>query len=213
MRMLLVIVLTTLFGLPAQAADQVKVRFGEHPGFDRLVFDWPAPVGVVLQDSADQVRLNFDRAGDINLDRLRRDLPPGVRGVTTEAGPQGTSVVIAIAPGSKLRLLKNGTAAVLDILRPETPLNAPPARPDGRLGKPVPPSEIETAKANPNSADTAQEARAIRGRAGKGAVATAAGFRQRRGRGSTGFAGAGRCYTGNREGPDTRTRSRDRTAS
>lgn len=160
MRMLLVIVLTTLFGLPAQAADQVKVRFGEHPGFYRLVFDWPIPVGVVLQDSADQVRLNFDRAGDINLDRLRRDLPPGVRGVTTEAGPQGTSVVIAIAPGSKLRLLKNGTAAVLDILRPETPLNAPPARPDGRLGKPVPPSEIETAKAKPNSADTAQEARA-----------------------------------------------------
>lgn len=159
MRLLLLIVLTVLFGLPAQAADQVKVRFGEHPGFDRLVFDWPAPVGVELQDGADRVRLNFDRAGDMNLSRLRSDPPPGVRGVITESGPKGTSVVISIAPGAKLRLLKNGNAAVLDILRPETPLNAPPVRPDGTLGKPVPPSEIESTTAKTNTTDTPQEAK------------------------------------------------------
>jgi tetratricopeptide (TPR) repeat protein len=159
MRLLLVIVLTVLFGQPALAADQVKVRFGEHPGFDRLVFDWPAAVGVEMQDSADQVRLNFDRAGDMNLSRLRRDPPPGVRGVITESGLRGTSVVISVAPGSKLRLLKNGNAAILDILRPETPLNAPPARPDGSLGKPVPPSEIESTTAKTNAPGAAQAAK------------------------------------------------------
>ena len=148
----LVIVLAVLLGAQTAAgAERVSVRVGEHPGFDRLVFDWARPVGVELEQAADEARLLFDRAAELDLKRLRRDPPPGVRGVTTEAGPQGLRVVIALAPGSKLRLLESGAATVLDILRPDTPLTAPPARPGGKLGAPVPLADIKTPEAAPQT--------------------------------------------------------------
>jgi len=133
----------------AVAADRVKVRVGEHPGFARLVFDWPSPAGVILEEAPNQARLRFDRAGELDLDQVRRDPPPGLRGVTPEPGPAGLSVVIDIVPGSRVRLLQSGASAVLDILQAETPLTAPPARRDGSLGAPVPLSELKSPAGTP----------------------------------------------------------------
>ena len=70
-------VLTVLLAASlAMAAERVKVRFGEHPGFDRLVFDWAKPVGVKLESTPGQARLIFDRAGDFDFTRVRKDPPP-----------------------------------------------------------------------------------------------------------------------------------------
>ena len=79
------IVLAVLLGAQTAAgAERVSVRVGEHPGFDRLVFDWAQPVGVSLEQTADEARLRFERAAELDLERLRRDPPPGVRGVSAD---------------------------------------------------------------------------------------------------------------------------------
>jgi len=119
-------VLMALLAAPfAMAAEPVKVRVGEHPGFDRLVFDWVKPVGVRLESTSGQARLIFDRVGDLDLSRVRKDPPPSVRGVTQD----GLNVVVKIVPGAKVRLWESGSSAVLDI-RPQDPA------PDANLAKP-----------------------------------------------------------------------------
>ena len=35
-----------------QDRERIAVRVGEHPGFTRIVFDWPQPVGTRLEQSA-----------------------------------------------------------------------------------------------------------------------------------------------------------------
>ncbi len=144
----------------AMAAERVKVRVGEHPGFDRLVFDWSKPVGVELETTPGQTRLIFDRAGELDLSRVRKDPPPGVLGVTQDKGAQGLNVVVKIGPGAKVRLLESGSSTVLDILQQDTALDAKPAKPvrakksakpakPAGVAKPAPVASEEKASAVP----------------------------------------------------------------
>ena len=169
MRGLALVLAVVLFAPAAVGAERVPVRVGEHPGFDRLVFDWARPVGVTLERDADEARLRFDRPAELDLKRLQSDPPPGLRAITAAPGPQSLSVTIALRPGAKLRLLESGAARVLDILKPETPLTAPPARPGGALGAPVPLAEITTPQA-PAVAPTAPPAAEPPAGARKGAA-------------------------------------------
>ncbi len=138
----------------AAAAERVTLRVGEHPGFDRLVFDWARPVGVELEPGPDRALLRFDRAGELDLRRLLKDPPPSVRKVVPEAGAGGLNVVVEIAPGSKLRLLESGNSTVLDILRPDTPVDAPAAKRGATKTAKAPPKPAQAAvpKSSPEPA-------------------------------------------------------------
>ncbi|MFQ5774579.1 MAG: hypothetical protein ACE5GS_08690 [Kiloniellaceae bacterium] len=128
----LVLALSLAVAAAAAAAERVVVRVGEHPGFSRLVFDWARPVGVRLDRESGRARLVFDRSGELDLARFRADPPPDVTDIAAEAGPKGLSVVVAVAPGSKLRLLESDRSVVLDVLKPDTALDAPAAKPNDR---------------------------------------------------------------------------------
>ena len=41
--------------LPAAAQDRVGLRGGDHPGFGRLVFDWPRNVGYLAEEAPGEV--------------------------------------------------------------------------------------------------------------------------------------------------------------
>ncbi len=179
-------ILAVLLAVPmAVAAERVRVRVGEHPGFDRLVFDWATPVGVKLEAASGRVRLSFDRAGELDLSRVRKDPPPSVRGVTPEESAEGLSVVVRIAPGAKVRLSESGSSAVLDILRKDTPLDAAPARParsaktttrvpEDAVPKPAPAAEAPAARvAVPPTSLTARPGTPPRAREPAPAVASA----------------------------------------
>ena len=48
----------------------VDVRAGEHEGFSRLVFDWPASIGHDVQQDGDQIIITFDRPGRMDVSSL-----------------------------------------------------------------------------------------------------------------------------------------------
>lgn len=120
-------ILAALLAVPfALAAEAVKVRVGEHPGFDRLVFDWAKPAGAELVSAPGQVRLIFDRVGDFDLSLVRKDPPPSVRGVTVGKGAQERSITIEIAPGATASIWESGASTVLDIRHENTAVETPP---------------------------------------------------------------------------------------
>ncbi len=123
-------ILAALLAVPsAMAAEAVKVRVGEHPGFDRLVFDWAKPAGAELVSAPGQVRLIFDRAGDFDLSLVRKDPPPSVRGVTQGQGAQERSITVEIAPGATASIWESGSSTVLDIRHKKTTVEAAPEQP------------------------------------------------------------------------------------
>src|SRR3546814_18303797 len=56
---------------PAAAAPPslptVEIRGGEHPGFSRLVFEWPGPVGYEVERDGDHAPVRFDQSGSPHL--------------------------------------------------------------------------------------------------------------------------------------------------
>ena len=119
---------------PARGHEQVTVRAGIHPGFGRLVLEWPAPVEVDGRQEGSRYRLSFGRPLEIVLDpavarlgaylksaHLGRDkrelafeLAPGI--VVRQAVEDGRIVVLDLAPGGAVRqAILEGRVVVSDL--------------------------------------------------------------------------------------------------
>lgn len=98
----------------ASAQEAVGVRFGAHPTYSRIVFDWPAPADYVLSREGDRLRVTFSRTPVIDAVAQRR-LPPMVTGFAQE----GNGVVITLGPGARVRDFRLGGRVVLDVLAAE----------------------------------------------------------------------------------------------
>ncbi|MCX7933051.1 MAG: hypothetical protein N2588_10950 [Rhodovarius sp.] len=117
--------LLLLLALPAEAAERVAVRVGDHPGHGRIVFDWPAPPPYSIAQEGALVRLRFQAPGEPAAENLRR-LPRNVLGLQPAEG----GVDIRISEGARLRHFRLGNRVVVDILDPAPGEAAPaPARP------------------------------------------------------------------------------------
>ncbi len=103
--------LLLLAGAPAEAQEAVAVRFGTHPTYSRVVFDWQSPAEYTVSREGDRLRITFARTPELQGAAQRR-LPPMVSGFTAE----GNSVVIALAPGARVRDFRLGGRIVLDVL-------------------------------------------------------------------------------------------------
>lgn len=64
-------VLSSLWVLPAAAAEAVNLRGWDHPGFSRLVFEWPRPVEYQARIEGEDVVITFKAEGDLSLARIR----------------------------------------------------------------------------------------------------------------------------------------------
>ena len=62
---------------PAVAAD-VPVRFGTHPTFERMVFDWRDAVDYRVDHKGSSAVISFDRAAEIDRQGLADGLAPAV---------------------------------------------------------------------------------------------------------------------------------------
>lgn len=109
----------------AQAEEPVAVRAGSHPGFGRVVFEWPAAVGYTVAREGDRILLSFERPGRFETEGVNRRLPRQV----TSLDAAGTAAAIEVAPGATLRHYRLGTRIVLDVVPPDAARpSAPPAR-------------------------------------------------------------------------------------
>lgn len=61
-----------LSAVNAVMAEEVRVRFGDHPGFSRMVFDWPDASGYQVNENGNRVDIVFDRPGDFDLTAFKR---------------------------------------------------------------------------------------------------------------------------------------------
>ncbi len=123
---------------PAGPPTDLMVRGGEHTGFNRLVFDWPKPVGYTVEEAGGQVSINFDRLANVNATSLRAALPPDVGFLEARNTGKGTSVVLSLPPGMRVRHFTSGPRVAVDLVRPAG--EAPPPRANGAPAPPLAPA-------------------------------------------------------------------------
>ena len=94
----------------AREGPGVPVRVGDHPGFGRVVFDWPAPPAYRVERDGDRILVRFP-TGALGLGGVRR-MPRNVLAMRAMEG----GVEITVAPGARLRHFRNGTKVAFDVM-------------------------------------------------------------------------------------------------
>ncbi len=113
---------TALDDVPLAERPRVVVRGGQHAAFERIVFDWPAPVTYRLVREGSRVAIAFDRPARFALDGLIGDVETLI--FAAAASPDGRQLQLEIAAGAELRSFAYGQQIVLDVLRPSRQLAA-----------------------------------------------------------------------------------------
>jgi tetratricopeptide (TPR) repeat protein len=122
-------------------APTLGVRTGSHPGFERLVFDWPRSVGYRVDQADRRARITFERPAEIDLGALRTALPAALSAVTAQSTDTALSVSVPVPEGGRVRHFTSGPKVVLDILLPDGTVEAAAAPdPQPRPAEPARPS-------------------------------------------------------------------------
>lgn len=103
----------------SQSLPEVRVRVGEHTAFERLVFDWPAPVGYQVEQDASGARVVFERPARLDVSRLQADPPSLLRRFEDRRVDGKLSVALQYLPGTRVRAFADGPRVVVDLLRPD----------------------------------------------------------------------------------------------
>ncbi len=98
----------------ARAHEQVTVRTGLHPGFGRLVLEWPAPVEIDGSQEGSRYLLRFGRPLEVVLDSAVARLGAYLKSAHLERNER--ELVLDLAPGIAVRqAVEDGRIAVLDL--------------------------------------------------------------------------------------------------
>lgn len=123
----------------SQAAEALNVRTGTHPGYDRLVFDWPKTVSYRVDQADRRARVTFRSPAEVDIAALRARLPDALKAITTESTDRSLTVSIPVPDGGRVRHFTTGPKVVVDILSPaEAPVTAAPPRPATTPPAPTP---------------------------------------------------------------------------
>lgn len=145
-------VVIDLYARPA-GNDRIQVRAGEHPTYSRVVFDWEKPVSARLEESDSQATIVFDQPAQFGLERVQRDLPAGITGVTVAKSDKGSRIAVQAPRNSTFRLFRDGNKAVLDVTPPRDQQTA-----EAKKTEPEAVAEKEAAKpANSSAPEKARE--------------------------------------------------------
>ncbi|MFZ4409080.1 MAG: hypothetical protein ACOYOH_17195 [Paracraurococcus sp.] len=137
MRLALALLLVLLPGLAVaeRVAERVAVRAGDHPGFGRLVFDWPVPPAYTLEQQGESVLLRFPPGTDL---RPPRRLPRNLVALAAEA----EVARLTLRPGARLRHYRLGGRVVVDLFDPPAVAARADPRPPSVPAVPVPPALV-----------------------------------------------------------------------
>jgi len=106
----------------AQDAAPVSVRYGAHPTYDRLVFDFPAVVDYQADQQGAAATITFAQSASFDQSQLAH---VGTASVTREG--TSTKITLQLPEGIRLRHFRSGSRVVMDFSRTETPAAPPPA--------------------------------------------------------------------------------------
>lgn len=102
--------------LTAMGAE-LPVRFGAHPTFDRMVFDWREPVEYRLDQNGETAVITFDRAAEIDQAALSNGLAKFASRAEIDRSGQGLVVRLTVPARTQLRHFRSGTKVVFDFAR------------------------------------------------------------------------------------------------
>ena len=152
---------------PPAASAQVPslgVRTGRHAEYDRIVFDWPGPVGFNVEQAPGTARIVFDRPARVDDAAVNRRLPQPLRGFASATTSSGLTVTVPVPTGRSVNAFRAGTRVVVDVRRdggaqPQTAASAPPQSSPQQTAPqqaaPSPPAATQSATATPQAAPPA----------------------------------------------------------
>jgi tetratricopeptide (TPR) repeat protein len=98
------------------AGPLLAVRVGDHPGFGRLVFDWPRNVDYDVAQDGDKLNVKFAAPARIDVDALTPKLPKTVLSLAAQSSDAGLAVAMTVPEGARMRHFRNGPSIVVDVL-------------------------------------------------------------------------------------------------
>lgn len=162
-------------GKPASnlPVTNLNVRGGGHDGFNRLVFDWPKPVGVKINTLPGQIVIAFDRPANVNTTSLEAALPPDMKIAEIRPEGNGTAVVLSVPAGTSVTHFSLGPKVAVDLGHPrQAATAAEPAPATPIASKPAEAQPQPVAAAEPAPPAPPQQT------APEGAVSLGVGFDQ-----------------------------------
>ena len=109
------------------AGPELPVRTGRHNNYDRIVFDWPAPVDFEVEPAAGAARILFARPARIDDAAVRRRLPEALRGFSSTPSGTGVAVTVPVPEGRSVNAFRSGPKVVVDVLRDTSGTTVPVA--------------------------------------------------------------------------------------
>ena len=109
----------------------VKARFGDHPEFSRVVFDWETPVEYSIAEAQGEVRISFAALAKIDKSLLRRVGSRLITDLTTVIEKGTTEVRLKTLPNTRIGHFRVGTKVVVDVFEPSAAAEKPDAKKDG----------------------------------------------------------------------------------
>jgi len=104
--------------LKAKEGPEVTLRIGEHPTFTRLVFDWSIRFDTAFVRENDIIRVTFNHPAQLDVSRLRANLPPGVVDATSFLDKGKLKFLMRIEPEVDIRAFREEQTYVIDITPP-----------------------------------------------------------------------------------------------
>jgi|GEM_PF-6009314 len=99
----------------ANSVPKIKVRSGDHADFSRLVVDWPSRTEFKIKEKEGEINIAFDTPGALQINKIKRDLPKFLKGLTTQTDKGKTTLSLNVGPGSSIRAFRQGNSIALDI--------------------------------------------------------------------------------------------------
>jgi tetratricopeptide (TPR) repeat protein len=112
------------------------VRAADHGSFERIVFDWPAPVTYKVEKQAGRAMIVFARPASLDRAGVQSTLPTDIAVSGLSASAEGTRLELSVPPTSRLRHFVSGNKVVVDIVR-AVDAKAPSGSPEAVLAPPV----------------------------------------------------------------------------
>lgn len=100
---------------PSPQTEQVRSRTGEHPGFSRVVFDWPSRVDYSIRKSGNKADVIFERPADLKLDRSEIQHLRNVRDASVQIDEKRITVSFVTSEAGRVRHFRLGCRIVIDI--------------------------------------------------------------------------------------------------
>src|SRR3954469_23668463 len=100
---LTLVILLALLSSTALAQPVVGVRSGIHDRYNRLVFDWTAPVRYTMKQENGQIRILFDTKSSANFKSALATKPPFIRNLEQHETPNGLEVTFQIPIDSRVQ--------------------------------------------------------------------------------------------------------------